>query len=49
MTQVDKFDKDKEYIKEFVPEYATDDYPDKMVDHKEARERCLKTYKAAVS
>ena len=49
MTQVDKFDKDKKYIKEFVPEYDTDDYPDKMVDHKEARERCLKTYKAAVS
>ncbi|PHQ29242.1 cryptochrome/photolyase family protein [Leeuwenhoekiella nanhaiensis] len=49
MTQVDKFDKDKKYIKEFVPEYDTDDYPDKMVDHKEARERCLNTYKAAVS
>ena len=49
MTQVDKFDKEKKYIKAFVPEYDTDDYPDKMVDHKEARERCLKTYKAAVS
>ena len=49
MTQVEKFDKDKKYIKEFVPEFNTDDYPEKMVDHKEARERCLKTYKAAVS
>ena len=49
MTQVDKFDKDKKYIKEFIPEYGTDNYPDKMVDHKEARERCLKTYKEAVS
>ena len=49
MTQVDKFDKDKKYIKEFVPEFDTDDYPEKMVDHKEARERCLNTYKAAVS
>ncbi|WP_370173553.1 cryptochrome/photolyase family protein [Leeuwenhoekiella palythoae] len=49
MTQVDKFDKDKKYIQEFVPEFDTDDYPEKMVDHKEARERCLKTYKAAVS
>ena len=49
MTQVDKFDKDKKYIKEFVPEFDTDDYPEKMVDHKEARERCLETYKAAVS
>ncbi|WP_416441410.1 cryptochrome/photolyase family protein [Leeuwenhoekiella sp. A16] len=49
MTQVDKFDKDKKYIKKFVHEFDTDNYPDKMVDHKEARERCLKTYKQAVS
>ena len=49
MTQVDKFDKDKKYIKKFVSEFDTDKYPDKMVDHKEARERCLKTYKQAVS
>ncbi|RXG26972.1 cryptochrome/photolyase family protein [Leeuwenhoekiella palythoae] len=49
MTQVDKFDKDKKYIKEFVPEFDTEEYPEKMVNHKEARERCLKTYKAAVS
>ncbi|MGB3774739.1 MAG: deoxyribodipyrimidine photo-lyase [Leeuwenhoekiella sp.] len=49
MTQVDKFDKDHKYIKEFVPEYGTDDYPEKMVDHKEARERCLKVYKDAIN
>ena len=49
MTQVDKFDKDKTYIKEFVAEYDSDKYPEKMVDHKEARERCLRTYKEAVS
>lgn len=48
-TQIDKFDNDKEYIKEWVPEFGTDDYPEKMVDHKEARERALKTYKEAVS
>lgn len=48
-TQIEKFDKYKEYIKEWVPEYGTDDYPEKMVDHKEARERALKTYKEAVS
>ena len=47
-TQVDKFDEDKEYIKEWVPEFGTDDYPEKMVDHKEARERALETYKKAV-
>ncbi|SHF57388.1 deoxyribodipyrimidine photo-lyase [Salegentibacter echinorum] len=47
-TQIDKFDKDKKYIKEWVEEYGTDDYPEKMVDHKEARERALKVYKEAV-
>ena len=48
-TQIDKFDKDKKYIKEWVEEFGTDDYPEKMVDHKEARERALKVYKEAVS
>ena len=48
-TQIDKFDKDKKYIKEWVEEFGTNDYPDKMVDHKDARERALSTYKEAVS
>ena len=49
MTQVDKFDKDKKYIKKFIPEYGTGEYPEKMVDHKEARERALKTYKEGIA
>jgi deoxyribodipyrimidine photo-lyase len=49
MTQIDKFDKQKEYINKWVPELQELSYPDKMVDHKMARERCLKTYKEAVS
>ncbi|WBL24418.1 cryptochrome/photolyase family protein [Zunongwangia sp. HGR-M22] len=48
-TQIEKFDKDEKYIKEWVEEYNTEDYPEKMVDHKEARERALSTYKEAVS
>ncbi|HET8736319.1 MAG TPA: deoxyribodipyrimidine photo-lyase [Pricia sp.] len=48
MTQVEKFDKDHKYISEWVPEHDTDDYPEKMVDHKAARERCLNIYKQAV-
>ncbi|WP_373058705.1 deoxyribodipyrimidine photo-lyase [Zunongwangia sp. H14] len=48
-TQIDKFDKDKEYIKKWVKEYGTKDYPEPMVDHKEARERALQVYKEAVS
>jgi len=48
MTQVDKFDKQKEYINKWVPDLQELTYPNKMVDHKMARERCLKVYKEAV-
>ena len=48
-TQIEKFDKDRAYIKKWIPEFETDDYPDKMVDHKEARERALNTYKTALN
>ncbi len=49
MTQLDKFDKDRIYIKKWVPEFDSKNYVAKIVDHKEARERCLSTYKAALS
>ena len=48
MTQIDKFDKQREYVRKWVPEYGTSAYPEKMVDHKMARERCLAVYKAAL-
>lgn len=48
ITQANKFDPGLEYIKQWVPEFGTDGYVDEMVDHKMARERCLKTYKAAL-
>jgi len=47
-TQQEKFDKNKAYIKKWIPEYGTQQYPQPIVDHKEARERCLKTYKEAL-
>lgn len=46
--QIEKFDKQRTYVKKWVPEYGTDKYPEPMVDHKFARERCLQTYKAAL-
>lgn len=49
MTQIDKFDKQKEYISKWVPELQELSYPPKMVDHKMARERCLEAYKAALA
>ena len=48
ITQVDKFDKQHEYIRKWIPELGTSSYPTMMVDHKMARERCLSTYKAAL-
>lgn len=47
-TQLEKFDKQLNYIKKYVPEYGTSAYPKKMVDHKEARERVLEVYKEAL-
>ncbi len=47
-TQVINFDKEHTYIKKWVPEYQELSYPTPMVDHKFARERCLKTYKEAL-
>lgn len=46
--QVKKFDKDLKYIKKWVPELETFHYPQPIVEHKMARERCLKVYKEAV-
>lgn len=48
MTQAQKFDKNLDYIKKWVPEYGEDSYPAPIVDHKEARERCLRVYKNAL-
>lgn len=46
--QTKKFDAKHEYIKRWVPEYLTSKYPEPMVEHKFARERCLQTYKRAL-
>ncbi len=48
-SQQEKFDKHKAYIKQWVPEFGTSQYPPPIVDHKFARERCLSTYKAALA
>jgi deoxyribodipyrimidine photo-lyase len=48
-TQIQKFDKDHNYIKKWVPEYQELTYSTPIVDHKMARERCLETYKSALN
>lgn len=47
--QTERFDKDKSYIKKWIPEYGTSKYPKPIIDHKLARERCLKVYKDGLS
>ncbi|MFI8771249.1 cryptochrome/photolyase family protein [Gordonia sp. NPDC062954] len=43
-TQAGRFDPDGEYVKRWVPEYGSDDYPDPMVDHKAEREEALRRF-----
>ena len=48
-SQIQKFDKELNYIKKWVPDFQELTYPNPMVEHKFARERCLKTYKDALT
>lgn len=47
-TQTEKFDKDLAYIKKWLPEFGTKNYPQAIVEHSAARERVLKVYADAV-
>ena len=46
--QIKKFDNDLLYIKKWIPEFGTSEYAEPVVEHKFARERCLRVYKEAV-
>jgi len=46
--QVERFDPDLRYVRHWVPEYGTADYPAPIVEHKAARARALERYKAAL-
>jgi len=47
--QQQKFDKEFKYIKKWVPEYGTKDYPSPIIEHTYARDRVLATYKKALN
>jgi len=47
--QIKKFDKNLIYTKKWVPEVESNQYVEPIVIHKDARERCLLTYKKALS
>ncbi|MFZ1806459.1 MAG: deoxyribodipyrimidine photo-lyase [Cyclobacteriaceae bacterium] len=46
--QTEKFDPELTYIKKWIPELDTNQYPKPIVDHPFARERVLRTYKEAL-
>jgi len=46
--QQQKFDKDFKYIKKWVPEFGTKNYPQPIVEHTFARDRVIQTYKKAL-
>ncbi|NBV06769.1 MAG: deoxyribodipyrimidine photo-lyase [Proteobacteria bacterium] len=48
-SQTEKFDADLKYIKKWLPEFESENYPKPIVDHKLARKRCLETFKAALN
>lgn len=47
-TQQKKFDPDFLYIKKWITEYESDDYPAEMIDHKEAYHRAQLTYQTGI-
>jgi len=46
--QTEKFDKDLKYIRHWVPELESFDYPQPIVNHEFARKRCLEVYGRAL-
>lgn len=46
--QQQRFDPDFKYIRKWLPEYGTAEYPAPIVDHEFARQRCINTYKEAL-
>jgi deoxyribodipyrimidine photo-lyase len=47
--QTEKFDPELKYVKKWVPELSTKEYPKPIVEHKIARDRVLKVYKEALN
>ena len=46
--QLKKFDAQLKYVKKWVPEFETLDYPLPIINHKYARTRALKTYQSGI-
>ncbi len=48
-TQLQKFDGDLVYVKKWLPEFGTPDYPAPIVEHSFARNRALEVYKRSLA
>ena len=46
--QMEKYDPDLTYVRKWVPEYGTTEYPDPIVVHDMARARAIEAYKAGL-
>jgi deoxyribodipyrimidine photo-lyase len=47
-TQAKNFDPKNEYIKKWIPEFATSKYPEPIIDHSSARARAIMVYTTAL-
>lgn len=47
--QLKKFDPQLQYVKKWIPEFGTKDYPMPIVDHAQARLRVINVYKASLT
>jgi deoxyribodipyrimidine photo-lyase len=47
--QLKKFDAQLRYVKKWVPEFESLEYPLPIIDHKYARTRALETYKSGIN
>jgi deoxyribodipyrimidine photo-lyase len=43
----ERFDPHGDYVRRYLPEFGTRDYPAPIVDQREARERAIERYRAA--
>ncbi len=46
--QAKKYDPENKYIRKWIEEFDSDNYPEPIIDHNFARERALKRYKKAI-
>lgn len=44
-----KFDPEQRYIRKWIPEFGTTNYPQPIVEHKMARQRAIDTFKSALN